>query len=116
MEDTIVGVATAAGEGGIAIVRISGESAVRLFEQVFIPFKRKPPFESHRLMAGRVLDGGEVIDEAMGVAMYAPNSYARMCVKFIPMAGASRRRLRLSCWCAWAPARRRRGSLRAALL
>ncbi len=89
MEDTIVGVATAAGEGGIAIVRISGESAVRLFEQVFIPFKRKPPFESHRLMAGRVLDGGEVIDEAMGVAMYAPNSYTREDVCEIHTHGGS---------------------------
>ena len=32
MEDTIVGVATAAGEGGVAIVRVSGPEAVRLFD------------------------------------------------------------------------------------
>ena len=32
MEDTIVGVATAAGEGGVAIVRVSGPEAVRLDE------------------------------------------------------------------------------------
>ena len=37
MEDTIVGVATAAGEGGVAIVRVSGPEAVRLFEEAFRP-------------------------------------------------------------------------------
>ena len=116
MEDTIVGVATAAGEGGIAIVRISGESAVRLFEQVFIPFKRKPPFESHRLMAGRVLDGGEVIDEAMGVAMYAPNSYTREDVCEIHTHGGSVAAALTLKLLVRLGARRRRGSLRAALL
>ncbi|MEG0268945.1 MAG: tRNA uridine-5-carboxymethylaminomethyl(34) synthesis GTPase MnmE [Clostridia bacterium] len=77
MADTIVGIATAAGEGGIAIVRLSGEHAVSLFERAFVPRKRQPPFESHRLMVGHVVDGNEQVDEAMGVVMYAPNSYTR---------------------------------------
>ena len=37
MSDPIVGIATAAGEGGIAIVRISGDGAADLFQQVFRP-------------------------------------------------------------------------------
>lgn len=89
MQDTIVGIATAAGEGGIAIVRISGENAVSLFEQVFFPFKRRPPFESHRLMAGHVMDGADVIDEAMGVVMLAPISYTREDVCEIHTHGGS---------------------------
>lgn len=89
MQDTIVGIATAPGEGGIAIVRISGEKAVSLFEQVFVPFKRKPPFESHRLMAGHVMDGEDTIDEAMGVVMLAPNSYTREDVCEIHTHGGS---------------------------
>lgn len=89
MQDTIVGIATAAGEGGIAIVRISGENAVSLFEQVFVPFKRKPPFESHRLMAGHVMNGSDAIDEAMGVVMLAPNSYTREDVCEIHTHGGS---------------------------
>lgn len=89
MQDTIVGIATAPGEGGIAIVRISGEKAVSLFEQVFVPFKRKPPFESHRLMAGHVMDGKDTIDEAMGVVMLAPNSYTREDVCEIHTHGGS---------------------------
>lgn len=77
MEDTIVGIATAAGEGGVAIVRMSGERAVELFEKAFQPRKRRPPFESHRLMLGYVMDETGPIDEAMGVVMYAPHSYTR---------------------------------------
>ena len=71
MTDTIVGVATAAGEGGVAIVRLSGDEAVCIFEKVFRPRKRVPPFESHRLMLGHVMDGSEIVDEAMGVVMLA---------------------------------------------
>ena len=72
MEDTIVGVATAAGEGGVAIVRVSGPEAVRLFEEAFRPKGAKPPYESHRLMVGHAVDETGPIDEAMGVVMYAP--------------------------------------------
>ena len=77
MEDTIVGVATAAGEGGVAIVRVSGPEAVRLFEEAFRPKGAKPPYESHRLMVGHAMDETGPIDEAMGVVMYAPRSYTR---------------------------------------
>ena len=90
MTDTIVGVATAAGEGGVAIVRMSGEDAAAIFEKAFRPRKRRPPFESHRLMLGHVLDdNGETIDEAMGVVMFAPNSYTREDVCEIHTHGGS---------------------------
>ena len=90
MADTIVGLATAAGEGGVAIVRLSGEEAASIFEKAFRPRKRRPPFESHRLMLGHVLDSeGQPIDEAMGVVMYAPNSYTREDVCEIHTHGGS---------------------------
>jgi len=78
MRDTIVAVATAMGESGVAVVRMSGENAVALFTRAFRAAKREPPYESHRLMYGRVTDeNGTAVDEAMGVAMYAPNTYTR---------------------------------------
>ena len=90
MLDTIVGIATAAGEGGVAIVRMSGEEAQSIFEQAFVPRKRRPPYESHRLMLGHVTDeNGEAIDEAMGVVMRAPNSYTREDVCEIHTHGGS---------------------------
>ncbi len=90
MNDTIVGIATAAGEGGVAIVRMSGDEAVAIFEKAFAPRKRKPPFESHRLMYGHIVDSnGEAIDEAMGVTMLSPNSYTREDVCEIHVHGGS---------------------------
>ncbi len=90
MTDTIAGVATAAGEGGVAIVRLSGDEAAAIFEHAFRPRKRRPPFESHRLMYGHVVDAdGAPIDEAMGVVMLAPNSYTREDVCEIHTHGGS---------------------------
>lgn len=77
MGHLIAGVATAAGEGGIAIVRANGDGAAELFERVFKPNRQRPPYESHRLMYGHVVDGDTAIDEAMGVLMRAPNTYTR---------------------------------------
>ncbi len=78
MPDTIAGVATAVGEGGIAIVRISGDRAVDLFSAVFRALKRKPPYPDHLLMYGTVVDAeGSPADEAMGVVMRAPHTYTR---------------------------------------
>ncbi len=76
-EDTIAGIATAAGEGGVAIVRVSGPEAERVLERVFQPARRKPPYESHKLMYGHIADGEAWIDEAMGVLMRAPATYTR---------------------------------------
>ncbi|HPJ02570.1 MAG TPA: tRNA uridine-5-carboxymethylaminomethyl(34) synthesis GTPase MnmE [Candidatus Limiplasma sp.] len=76
MSDTIAGVATAPGEGGIAIVRISGENAIVLFTSVFHASGRRPPFPDHLLMHGIVVDqNNDTVDEAMGVVMAAPHSY-----------------------------------------
>ena len=37
MEDTIAAVATAYGEGGIGIIRISGEKSLEILKEIFIP-------------------------------------------------------------------------------
>jgi len=78
MRDTIVGIATSLGDGGVAIVRMSGENAVPIFTRAFRAAKRTPPYEDHRLMFGHVVDeSGANVDEAMGVVMFAPNTYTR---------------------------------------
>ena len=77
MSDTIAAIATAPGEGGIAIVRISGPDAESVFSSLFVPAKAVPRFHSHHLYYGHVMDGEEVIDECMGVLMRAPHSYTR---------------------------------------
>ena len=75
--DTIAALATPPGQGGIAIVRVSGEAARTCFEALFHP-AGKQQIESHRMLFGHVYDPqGQMIDECMGVLMLAPRSYTR---------------------------------------
>ena len=89
---TIAAIATPRGEGGIAIVRVSGEAAERVLKGAFRPAGHKKAFEyeSHRLYFGHVIDDeGGVIDEAMAVLMRAPRSYTREDVAEIHCHGGS---------------------------
>lgn len=72
-EKTIAAIATARGQGGVAIVRISGTGALAVLKK---SFSHRGKYESHRMYHGYVLnESGEKIDEALGVYMAAPRSY-----------------------------------------
>ncbi len=74
-EDTIAGLATAAGEGGIAVVRVSGPRSGEAVERLT---SLRPPFTDHLLCHTHALDeNGNVIDECMAVVMKAPRTYTR---------------------------------------
>ncbi len=73
--DTIAAVATAAGVGGIGIIRVSGPLAPRIADLVFRRARHRA-WESHRLYHGQVVNAaGLVVDDAMAVLMRAPQSY-----------------------------------------
>ncbi len=74
--DTIVAIATAPGEGGVAIVRISGISSRAIQEQIFRP-NSQGALMSHKLTLGLLVDPQteEVYDECLAVYMQAPHSY-----------------------------------------
>ena len=75
--EPICAVATAAGEGGIAIVRMSGEGARDIFSACFRPMKRQA-IQSHKMMYGHAIDGeGKPIDEVMAVFLAGPGTYTR---------------------------------------
>lgn len=78
IEDTIAAIATPPGEGGIAIVRLSGPDSLRIADQVFrgpgAPPSKRP---SQVILHGRVVNGDEVIDEALLLIMRGPRSYTR---------------------------------------
>lgn len=73
MEDTIAAIATAPGEGGIGIIRVSGENALPAVEKVF----QGKPLENRKLRYGHICDNitGQTIDEVMAVYMKGPHSY-----------------------------------------
>ena len=77
--DTIAALATPEGEGGIAIVRVSGADAQGVLSRVFQAACGKPPRDwAHaRLYYGWAMRDGERVDECMAVLMRAPHSYTR---------------------------------------
>ena len=87
--DTIAAIATAPGTGGISIIRISGPEAETILHRVFVPAGEPhgTPYESHRMMYGRLTDGEETVDECMAVLMRAPKSYTREDVVEIQLHG-----------------------------
>ena len=78
MEQTIAAIATAMGEGGIGIVRMSGSESLEILKKIFTykSGRRADSFEDRRMIYGNIIDGdGSIIDEAMVVFMKAPHSY-----------------------------------------
>lgn len=76
IRDTIAAISTPPGNGGIGIIRISGDLSLFVAECVFIP-AASGGFISHRFYFGKIVDkySDEMVDEAMGVLMKAPRSY-----------------------------------------
>ncbi len=77
MEDTIAAIATAPGEGGIGVVRISGEKSRAILEQIFSREKKEYDIIPRMMHYGFVCDNfsGELIDEVMAVYFKEPYSY-----------------------------------------
>ena len=76
--DTIAAVATPAGEGGVAIVRVSGPDAEHIASRIFIRNGDKNgKLKSHRLYHGTIRDPrtNKILDEALLVVMRNPRSY-----------------------------------------
>lgn len=74
--DTIVAPATPPGEGGVAIIRLSGPCSVEALSVVFRGRTNPPQMSSHRMYLGRLVGRNEqTIDEVLAVIMRAPRSY-----------------------------------------
>ncbi len=77
MEKTIAAISTANGQGGIGVIRISGENALDVAERVFVSVndKRITEMKGYTAAYGRIVDDGEVLDEAVALVFRAPHSY-----------------------------------------
>lgn len=79
--DTIAAISTPMGEGAIAIVRLSGEKAVGIADQMFqgksgLPLRR---LKSHTLHYGNIVDPEteQIVEEVMVSVMRAPRTFTR---------------------------------------
>lgn len=77
--ETIAAIATALSDSGIGIVRISGDNAIDIVDNVFRSASGKrilTKVQSHTIHYGYIVDKDEnVIDEVMTAVMKAPRSY-----------------------------------------
>lgn len=74
-DDTIVAIATAAGEAGIGVVRLSGPDSLAVARRLFRPSAGACSYDSHHLYHGHVVDGAESVDEVLLAYMRGPRSY-----------------------------------------
>jgi tRNA modification GTPase len=72
--DTIIAIATPPGIGAIGVLRISGEKAIEIINDLF-PSKDLPILPSHTLHVGNIVSNGSTIDEVVVSLFKAPRSY-----------------------------------------
>jgi len=81
LSDTIVAIATPLGEGGLAVLRVSGPHAFAVADKVFVPIgksSQKPSVAaSHTIHYGRVERDGRFVDEVLVAVLRAPRTFTR---------------------------------------
>ena len=76
-EKTIAAISTAQGEGGIGVIRISGDNALEIADKVFksINNKKITEMKGYTAAFGKVCHNNEEIDEAVALVFRTPHSY-----------------------------------------
>ena len=77
LNDNIVALATPAGAGAIAVIRVSGPDAIDLAAPLFKAKSKKDLREvpSHTLHLGNIMDGERILDEVLVSVFHGPKSY-----------------------------------------
>jgi tRNA modification GTPase len=80
-DDTITAIATPLGEGGLAVVRVSGAEALAVADKVFLPAGKsslKPSAATtHTIHYGKIVRQGETLDEVLLTVLRAPRTFTR---------------------------------------
>ena len=73
--ETIAAISTPAGEGAIAVVRISGEEAIAVADRIFRGSEKPSQLPSQVQRLGEIVEGNQAIDQVMLSVHRAPASY-----------------------------------------
>jgi len=79
LADTIAAISTPLGEGGIAVIRVSGNDAIRICDRIFDSKTSLEQVSSHTVHYGYIKDPatGERIEEVLVTVMRAPRSFTK---------------------------------------
>lgn len=75
MAKTIVALATPPGIGGIAVIRISGDSAFEIADRIFHGKTKIQSAASHTIHYGKIMRNGDIVDTVTVSVFRKPNSY-----------------------------------------
>lgn len=87
MNDTIVAIATPAGSGALGMIRVSGEQAIQIVDQIFS--KSLYMAKGYTLHYGQLLDEEGILDEVIVSVFRGPKSFTREDVVEISCHGSS---------------------------
>jgi len=80
-DDTIAAIATPLGEGGLAVVRVSGPQSLEVADKIFQPVGEKSVKPSgaptHTIHFGKIVRDGKKIDEVLLAVLRAPRTFTR---------------------------------------
>lgn len=77
LDDTIAAIATPLGEGGLAVIRLSGPQALAIADRCFAPAGQASAAATHTIHFGHVVHDGQNVDEALLAVMRAPRTFTR---------------------------------------
>ena len=81
LDDTIAAIATPLGEGGLAVIRISGPGALDVADKCFVAVGKSAAKPSaavtHTIHYGKIVRNGRDVDEVMLAVMRAPRTLTR---------------------------------------
>jgi len=73
--ETMAAISTPAGEGAIALIRISGDDAIGVADRIYRGKERPSEFPSHTQRLGEIVEEDRMIDQVMLAVHHAPASY-----------------------------------------
>ncbi|MDO6675024.1 tRNA uridine-5-carboxymethylaminomethyl(34) synthesis GTPase MnmE [Tenacibaculum sp. 1B UA] len=90
--DAIIALATPAGVGAIAVIRVSGEESIKIVDSFFTSVKKNKSLlnqKSHTLHLGHIVNNGVIIDQVLVSIFKNPHSYTGENVVEISCHGSS---------------------------
>ena len=75
---TIAAISTPRAAGGISVIRISGENALSVADEIFSPLSSNVPpseMQGYTCAYGKIMNGGTAVDDGVLTVFRAPKSY-----------------------------------------
>ncbi len=73
--DTITAIATPIGIGGLSVIRVSGDDAIKIVSSVFHSNRKLENLNPNTAIFGRIMDNDRILDEVVLTLFRSPRSY-----------------------------------------